>query len=98
MSTDGSSDEEAFRLGRSFWTVEFVVKSPDSVCDGANVPVSLISPYTPAAGPVVPGQPMVLGPRYRHCAGSAPDKSSLIPLPPGLVRDERHCLGSEGEL
>jgi len=41
---------------------------------------------------------MVLGSRYRHCAGSAPDKSSLIPIPPGVVWDERHCLGSEGEL
>ena len=61
-------------------------------------PDSFISPITPAAGPVVLGQPMVLGPRYRHCAGSAPDKSSLIPIPPGVVWGERHCLGSEGEL
>ena len=41
---------------------------------------------------------MVLGTRYRCHARSAPDKSSLIPIPPGVVWDERHCLGSEGEL
>ena len=61
-------------------------------------PDRLISPLTPAAGPVVNGQPMVLGLRYRHCAGSAPDKSSLISIPPGVVWNERHCLSSEGEL
>lgn len=41
---------------------------------------------------------MVLGTRYRCHARSAPVKSSLIPIPPGVVWDERHCLGSEGEL
>jgi DNA invertase Pin-like site-specific DNA recombinase len=61
-------------------------------------PDSLISPRPSAAGPCGRGQPMVLGTRYRYGARSAPDKSSLIPIPPGVVRDERHCLGSEGEL
>lgn len=61
-------------------------------------PDRLISPLTPAAGPVVVGQSMVLGARYRHRVRSAPDKSSLIPIPPGVVWGERHCLGSEGEL
>ena len=61
-------------------------------------PDRLISPLTPAAGPVVSGQSMVLGARYRHRVRSAPDKSSLIPIPPGVVWGERHCLGSEGEL
>ena len=61
-------------------------------------PDSLILPRPSAAGPCGRGQPMVLGARYRYGARSAPDKSSLIPIPPGVVRDERHCLGSEGEL
>ena len=41
---------------------------------------------------------MVLGTQSRCHARSAPDESSLIPHPPGLDEDERHCLGSEGEL
>ena len=41
---------------------------------------------------------MISGAQHRCRARSPPDKSSLIPRPPGLVGDERHCLGSEGEL
>lgn len=61
-------------------------------------PYRLISPRPAAEGPNGRGQPIVLGPRHRRHASSAPDKSSLIPHPPGLEEDERHCLGSEGEL
>lgn len=61
-------------------------------------PDSSISRDVRAAGPLTRRQPMVLGDRYRHPDRSVPDESSLVPIPPGVVRDERHCLGSEGEL
>src|SRR6185503_977636 len=43
-STDGSREEAALRLGRSCWTVELLVKSPEIVCAPPNVCVSFNSP------------------------------------------------------
>ena len=83
-----------WRRGR----IELPVQVRDALSLLQAYPDRFVSPLTPAAGPVVVGQSMVLGARYRHCARSAPDESSLTPIPPGVVWGERHCLGSEGEL
>lgn len=83
-----------WRRGR----IELPVQVRDALSLLQAYPDRFVSPLTPAAGPVVVGQSMVLGARYRHCVRSAPDESSLTPIPPGVVWGERHCLGSEGEL